>query len=231
MWFDFHNKVIFQHLFKTGGHSIYEAMYSLRQQDTAILNKWAQDKNHVSKGNVLGMDVGNHHNSFDQFHAVWPKINLDEYFKFCFIRNTFEVLVAGYKHQQQAASYANMPTEEDRLKAGYAYTFHHHVTKVWSYDDMQWDFMSFKGKMIMDFVGRFSHLQEDFNKVCDIIDIPRVTLNKRNSSEDRKYVIPELEAIANQHYSLWYTDELIDFVKKRAKAEIDYFGFEFEDKR
>ena len=91
--------------------------------------------------------------------------------------------------------------------------------------------MTFKGEMIMNFVGRFEHLQEDYNKLTDILELPRRQLLNLNPGNKIKYVSPEVTEKANQHYSLWYTDELLEKVTKYAKKEIDYFNFKFDDKR
>lgn len=230
MWFDFYNKTIFQHLFKTGGHSIYNAFSEYRQVDQHMLVNWCSDKSYIAPYNILPMDVGNSHITFDQFHVIYPKINFNEYYKFAFIRNTYDALVAGYKYSMQQSYYANLP-EELRVPSAKAYTFEQHVKSAWGYDHTQWDFLTFKGEFIMDFVGRFENLQEDFNKVCTHIGLPIHTLPKLNVSDTHSYMLPEITEKAKQHYSLWYTDEIIEFVTKKAKAEIDYFGFKFEDKR
>ena len=230
MYFDFHNKIIFQHLFKTGGHSIYEALASMRQVDQEILNKWNQDNTYRSQGNALGFDIGNHHITFDQFHVIWPKINYQEYTKFCFIRNTYECIVAGYKHCQQASYYSNYP-EHMREQFSRNYTFEKHVRDIWGAEFTQWEYMCFQGRFIMDFVGRFDHLQEDFDRFCAENGLPARVLNKHNTAEGRKYIIPEMVERQNQHYSLWYTDELLEYVNRRAKPEIEQFGFKFDDRR
>lgn len=232
MWFDFHNKVVYQHLFKTGGHSIYMTLASYRHADQWVLDQWVNDKeNFKLQYNVLDNDIGNHHISFDEFSVIWPKIKWDEYWKFAFVRNTYDCLVAAYKHHMQVSYFSHLPDMESKISTAKNFTFHHYVTNCWGADYTQWDYITYKGKLNLDFIGRFENLQEDFNKVLDHIGLPRKQLQRLHTSENREYMLPETAAIANQHYSLWYTDELLDFVNKKAKQEIEYFDFKFIDKR
>ena len=80
---------------------------------------------------------------------------------------------------------------------------------AWIYDS--------KGLMI-DFVGRFENLQEDFAKVCKAIGAEDITLGHHNKTN-------------HTHYSYYYDDELIDIVRKGAATDIKLFGYDFEDKR
>lgn len=230
MVFDFHNKFIFQHIFKNGGTSVTNALQTYRIPDQEILSTWVNKKDHVSQGNVLALEFGNHHIVFDQFHAIWPKFNFDEYFKFCFVRNTYDWIISGYKYCCGINYFKNYP-EDIRIQKAKEFTLEFYI-KNWILPDYsQWDFMTFRGNLIMDYIGRFENLQEDFNKITDIIGLPRKTLNRLNPGDQVQFVLPEIAAKANQHYSLWYNDELIELVTKYAKKEIDYFNFKFEDKR
>lgn len=232
MWFDFHNKVIYQHLFKTGGHSIYQTLGNLRHKDQDILDTWVNNKNYVTPYNVMPVDIGNSHITFDHFNAIWPKINYNEYWKFAFVRNTYEVLVSGYKYSMQESYFKNIPEENNlRYEAAKKETFRRYVIDCWGHDHTQWDFLTFKEKLIVDFIGRFENLQEDFDKVCKHIGLPQTQLPKLNTSDTHKYILPEVTEKANLHYSQWYTDEILEFVNKKAKTEIDYFGFKFDDRR
>lgn len=67
-----------------------------------------------------------------------------------------------------------------------------------------------------DFVGRFENLQEDFNKVCDIISIKRVEL-------------PHLEKYKTKHlhYSEYFKDkEFTERVTEFYKEDFERFGYD-----
>lgn len=73
-----------------------------------------------------------------------------------------------------------------------------------------------KGSVAMDFIGRFENLQEDFNVVCEKLQINDPTL-------------PKLLVRNYGHYADNYTPTTKDLVYKLYKEEIDYFKFEFEE--
>lgn len=69
-----------------------------------------------------------------------------------------------------------------------------------------------------DFICRFENLQNDFFKVCEILNIhPRI--------------IPHLNKTQHTHYSLYYDDEIYKIITKRYEKDIEYFKYSFIDKR
>ena len=72
-----------------------------------------------------------------------------------------------------------------------------------------------KKKLIPDFIGRFESLQKDFEKVCEIIEIPKRDLPKTNTSKHR-------------HYSTYYNKETKKMVAEAYKQDIELFGYGFE---
>jgi hypothetical protein len=67
----------------------------------------------------------------------------------------------------------------------------------------------------MDFVLKFENLQNDFDLLCDRLNIPKSPLPVRNKSK-------------RSHYSCYYDNDLKDRVYDKFRDEIDYFGYEFE---
>jgi len=67
----------------------------------------------------------------------------------------------------------------------------------------------------IDFLIRFEQIDEDFKTVCERINIPYVSLPKRNRSE-------------RKHYSLYYDDELKALVAQKFKEEIALGGYTFQ---
>jgi len=65
-----------------------------------------------------------------------------------------------------------------------------------------------------DYVGRFETLQEDFNKISELIGIERRIIGVMNESK-------------HSHYRNYYDAESIDFVSEIHKETIDKFGYEF----
>ena len=71
------------------------------------------------------------------------------------------------------------------------------------------------GNLIVDFVGYFERLEEDFKEVCRRIGIPAA--------------LPPPKAHApRKDYRSFYTDETRDLVAEAYAQDIDLFGYTFD---
>jgi hypothetical protein len=69
----------------------------------------------------------------------------------------------------------------------------------------------------VDYIMRFENLAGDFRTVCAALDISPTTLPQHNRSN-------------REHYSKYYDDLLRELVRDRFAAEIDRFGYVFEQR-
>lgn len=74
------------------------------------------------------------------------------------------------------------------------------------------------GNPLVDFIGRFENLQNDFSHVCGQIGIPVTELSHTNKSMTK---IPK-------PWQDFYDDETKDFVADLYQRDIDLFGYEFD---
>ena len=100
----------------------------------------------------------------------------DSYFKFSFVRNPWARIVSEYK-------YRGYPKKIDFK----TYLFKHLPKPGWSDEYRhimpQYNFLyDEKGKLLVDFVGKFENLQNDFYKVCKRLGFPPITLPHANKS-------------------------------------------------
>ena len=73
-----------------------------------------------------------------------------------------------------------------------------------------------EGKNLLNEIIRFENLQNDLGNFCNKYNIePANELKKVNATE-------------HLHYSNYYTEPMIDYVYKKNKDYIKYFGYEFE---
>jgi len=72
-----------------------------------------------------------------------------------------------------------------------------------------------KGDIIIDFIGKFENLQDDFNKICSIIGIKQRTLPYKNVSLNKK------------RYVDYYNEKRKKIVKKIYRKDIEFFNYDF----
>jgi len=134
-----------------------------------------------------------------------------EYFKFSFVRNPWDRLVSEYKYRYQNKVLFKDFVKQIKITSNRpcSDTLRHLLPQyVFLFDE--------EGKPLVDFIGRFENLQEDFNKVFKKLNIPGGNLGKRNVFYRRK------------HYSYYYDKETKNIVSEIYKKDIEIFGYKFE---
>lgn len=111
----------------------------------------------------------------------------DAYFKFAFVRNPWDRLVSEYRyaHSQRRdfktfllKSFPGL--EDDHYTEGVDHYRHVLPQHTFIFDDA--------GSLLVDFVGRYENLQQDFAYVCQRVGLLPIKLRQRNKSvQDRYY--------------------------------------------
>jgi hypothetical protein len=189
-------KFIFVHIPKAAGTSIEHWLfkhYQLNQKKHIFFDK---DLLHFNQHLTL---------SEIRKHRFLGQSFLD-YFKFTFVRNPWERIVSAAKYKRMA------------LKQFLNYDFSSWQSRNLDPDRHrlpQYDFLfDDSGNKLIDFIGRFEKLQDDFNTVCDKIGIPQQQLPHKNKTN-------------HKHYTEYYDDETRDIVAERYAKDIEYFGYKF----
>lgn len=124
--------------------------------------------------------------------------NWETYFSFGFVRNPWDRTLSGFKYQQ--------------AKGNISCSFEEHVKSLQPNAKTYAQYNMLKN---CSFVGRFEHLQEDLKTACDIVRVPVPDL-------------PHVWKTEHQHYTEYYTPEMIDVVRAHQWGDIQHYGFAFD---
>ena len=164
------HKCIFIHNNKTGGTSISKFLIN----DPEPLDK---------------------HNSILQYKKKYRDC-FNSYFKFTFVRNPWDKLLSQYFFRVgDRDSPFFMPKKENT-------SFKEFLQKpVGMGHIQQFSRISNKwGRILVDFIGRFESLQQDFYTVCDKIGIDRQKLPHKNKSKHKHYTEYYDEETRENHF-------------------------------
>ena len=190
------HKFIFVHIPKCGGTSIESAFGCWK-------GKAAQKHYHV------GNNSSQHHTCVEILKH-FP--DCKDYFKFAFIRNPFDRLVSEYRYIKSYnknfnLSFSDLCLDLDKNLRDYAYPYHDKSLCDYLLDNNNYE--------VVDFIGRLENFQSDFDKICQIIGMPSITLPHHMKTSKSK------------HYTEYYDNETREIVSEKYAKDIEYFGYKF----
>lgn len=234
------DKCLFVHIPKSAGQSIESVFVSRMgltwQQREALLLRPNQDP-------AKGPPRLAHLTAAEYVHLGYiSEVQFSEYFKFSFVRNPWARVVSEFNYRRVQGEPAYQCKFKDFLfhhfpkqstdNHGLAKDYYRHVIP-------QWEFLYDKqGKQLVDFIGKFESLQTDFNQVCHLLHIPEQHLPHKNKhvaaglrqrlSQKLRQHLPVLSR--QPHYSDYYDNESVEWVRQRYQQDIDLFNYKFEPK-
>lgn len=136
-------------------------------------------------------------------------------FKFAFVRNPWDRAVSSFHFACIRNSRYIALTFSDWLQLAYVERHPLYFDLPHSFSP-QFDWISDSlDNVIIDFVGRFENLQQDFATICQRIGRPVTTLPRLNPTE-------------HQEYRYYYKDKDAEIIAQWYKKDIDYFGYAFD---
>ena len=200
------NKFIFVHIYKNAGTSIENAL------QVYAANKFWRGVYHISHN----LRIGKNPIKPCEQHAKAPEIKAcvgediySNYFSFAFVRNPWDWQVSLYKYSLK--------------KEGH---FQHALIKsLGSFDsyiewrcnnevELQKSFiLSDSGESLVNFIGRFENLENDFDKVCSYLNISAK--------------LPRLKVSNTVPYRNYYSDFSKKLVAETYVEDIDTFKYTF----
>ena len=198
----FQKRFLFVHIPKTAGNSIQ-----------SVLRDYSEDELVALRGEQDGIErfgLRNStykikkHSTLAEYRAALGGGRFAELYKFTCVRNPWDRMVSYYFTPTQST------VAWDRKK------FRKIISEALSVADY---LRLGKGKEDpfgnVNYIMRFETLADDFRTVCAALDISPVALPRYNRSN-------------REHYSKYYDDEFRELVRARFAAEIERFGYMFE---
>ena len=186
------HKVLYLHIAKTGGSSVVQLLKNNGMDDLVLSNKKGIYEEKVEY--------------FKEVASHW-----DEYYKFAFVRNKFDLLISLYNYDRQLNGKYSLPkditfeqfiNEQVGVRDG-LYTElidQHYLTHT-------------NDKCMFDFVGQFDTYNDDLNQICEKLGIENTQERTNVGNYDRS------------KKDQYYTEELKEIVKSKFPKEIEKFGW------
>ena len=196
---DHKNKFIFIHIPRTGGTSIEKTLHNRDWWSVHPPSKHLTV--HIAK----------------KIYAKYWK----DYFKFTFVRNPWDRMVSMLKYHQIYKVYAN--TNKKIVLSRYFNQFEkiEYDTRFFNLSQFN-DFTKEENTVYqniigqeMDFIGKFENLQEDFNNLCDILNIKNTKLMHIEKSKNR------------MKYQEYYSENERDIIAEKYQKDIKKFNYKF----
>jgi len=210
---------LFIHTAKTGGTSVRTALRYYKWTDPYRIPLFLCSKLSSLTGHKLGIKFPRHAKAIAAKEML-PYELYQKLFKFVFVRNPWDLQVSSYHHIRRERPYLieHVPDFETflrwKLDPERPYQFH-----IDTSIELQSDYvLDMRGHVIVDFIGRYEHLAEDFAEVCQRIGIRCPGLPHKRQAKDR-----------DRDYRQYYSDDLAELVNQHFARDIELFGYTFEN--
>lgn len=139
-------------------------------------------------------------------HCTLENVLLDfkevsEYFKFCFVRNPWDIAVSWFFFYKSKGKIDDSLTFEDFIKR---------VTLRKN------QFCAIENPNSFNFIGKFENLNNDFNFICKKIGIKFQELPITNKNINK-----------NKHYTEYHNNNTRQIIAENFSKHIEYFGYKF----
>jgi hypothetical protein len=148
-----------------------------------------------------------------------PKELFDSLFKFAFVRNPWDLQVSSFHHiRRERPQYLGGYEDFEgflRWKLDPERPYQYHVDTSMG---LQSDYLiDLHGNVVVDFIGRYERLEDDFAEACRRMGIPEPALPHRRRAADRR-----------RDYRGYYTPQSAELVAEHFRRDIELLGYHFD---
>lgn len=170
----------------------------LLEESDGEVNKW-EGKKHITSAD-LREEVG---------QACW-----NSYFKFAFVRNPWDRTVSVYLHSIKSSNVLGASILREKFFFNLGLEVKYNILRGKSVQQL--DYISDNnGSVLVDFIGRYENLKNDFREVFSKIGLKPKIKQKYDSTK-------------KGDYKKWYNKRGKNIVKKENMNDIKEFGYSYE---
>lgn len=213
------HRILFVHIAKTGGTSIRKALSRLHWTDPyAVPIHLVNGLTRLLKYRT-GAKFPRHAKAIAAYECIgepfWSQL-----FKFTFVRNPWDLQVSSWHHLRRVPE---APTDQFRSFEEFL-RFKFDEERPFQYffeassQIQSYYILDHAGRILVDFVGRYERLHEDFAEACRRGGLPALKLPHERRSPDR-----------SRDYRPYYNDVTAELVARHYALDIQLFGYSFDD--
>ncbi|MEX0732349.1 MAG: sulfotransferase family 2 domain-containing protein [Aquisalimonadaceae bacterium] len=219
MLISYSRNFLFVHIAKTGGTSVRAALRRYRWGSWySIPLALASAASQVTRPrHKLGLKFPRHAKAVAALEML-PAEVYQGFFKFVIVRNPWDLQVSSYHHilREKPEVLAGVSDFGDFLRRKFdperPYDYMLDISA-----ELQHEYITdLRGNVIVDFIGRYENLAEDFHAICQRIGIPTPELPHLRKATDRK------------DYRSYYTDALAEMVASHYHRDLEILHYTFD---
>lgn len=212
------HRFLFVHIAKTGGTSVRAALAARRWSDPWYWPMFLCSRFSHLSGHRIGTKFPRHAKVVAAKELL-PREYFDALFKFAFVRNPWDLQVSSFHHIRRErprylgghdsfADFLRWKLDPER-----PYQFH-----VDTSIELQSDYLiDLHGHIVVDFIGRYERLEQDFQTACQRIGLNAIALPHRRRAADREH-----------DYRRYYDDSTRELVARHFARDIELLGYAFD---
>jgi hypothetical protein len=208
---------LFVHIAKTGGTSIRVALRPYKWKDPYRIPLFLCSRLSGMTGHRLGCKFPRHAKVIAAYEML-PRDLFEKLFKFAFVRNPWDLQVSSFHHIRRERPHLLKGIDDFegflRWKLSPDREYQYIIdTSI----QLQSDYLiDLKGNLLVDYIGRYENLAEDFEEACRRIGIRSPGLPHKRRAGDRK------------SYREYYTDKTARWISDRFEPDIRMFRYSFD---
>jgi hypothetical protein len=212
-------RFLFVHIAKTGGTSVRDSLGRYKWSDPYRFPQFLCSKISGLTGHRIGAKFPRHAKAIAA-QEMLPRDVYEQLFKFAFVRNPWDLQVSSYHHIRRERP--DLLTEIPDFAAILRWKFDPQRPAQYHADMstvVQSDYLiDLQGRLIVDYVGRYEHLVEDFETACRKIGIRAPNLRHSRRATDR-----------TRDYRAYFDDASAALIARHYQADCERFGYRFDD--